>query len=121
MIVSVPQFIPMAFIHTGNQALVAAVFIGLLGGLGNAAVIDIAIRACPPGLQGTLMMMIVMSLYPFSSRVGDVFGSWLFVSAPRMDFSIASSPSPSPTQSFCRSSRFSQNNCSPPPTENPTP
>ena len=120
MIVGVPQFIPMAFIHTGNQALVAAVFIGLLGGLGNAAVIDIAIRACPPGLQGTLMM-IVMSLYPFSSRVGDAFGSWLFVSAPRMDFSIAWSPSPSPTQSFCRSSRFSQNNCSPPPTENPTP
>ena len=49
----VPLFIPMAFIHTGNQTLVAAVFIGLLGGLGNAAVIDNAIRACPPGLQGT--------------------------------------------------------------------
>jgi hypothetical protein len=23
-------------------------------------------------------MMIVISVYPFSSRVGDVFGSWLF-------------------------------------------
>lgn len=85
MIVGVPQFIPMAFIHTSNQALVAAVFIGLLGGLGNAAVIDIAIRACPPGLQGTLMM-IVMSLYPFSSRVGDVFGSWLFGLSPTHGF-----------------------------------
>lgn len=77
MVIGVPQFIPMAFIHTGNQALVAAVLIGLLGGLANAAVMDIAIRACPPGLQGTLMMIFI-SLYPFSSRVGDVFGSWLF-------------------------------------------
>jgi MFS family permease len=85
MIIGVPQFIPMAFIHTGNQALLAAVFIGLMGGMANAAVIDIAIRACPHGLQGTLMM-IIMSLYPFSSRVGDVFGSWLFGLSPTRGF-----------------------------------
>lgn len=85
MIVGIPEFIPMAFIHTGNQALVAAVLIGIMGGMGNAAVIDIAIRACPPGLQGTLMM-IVMALYPFSSRVGDVFGSWIFGLNPRHGF-----------------------------------
>ncbi len=85
MIVGVPQFIPLAFIHSGSQALLAAVFIGLMGGLANAAVIDIAIRACPPGLQGTLMM-IVMSLYPFSSRVGDVFGSWIFGLSPTRGF-----------------------------------
>ena len=85
MIIGVPQFIPMAFIHTGNQALLAAVFIGLMGGMANAAVIDIAIRACPPGLQGTLMM-IIMSIYPFSSRVGDVFGSWLFGLSPTRGF-----------------------------------
>ena len=85
MIVGVPQFIPMAFIHTGRQALLVAVVIGLLGGLGNSAVIDIAIRACPPGLQGTLMM-IVISLYPLSSRVGDVFGSWLFGLSPTHGF-----------------------------------
>lgn len=85
MIIGVPQFIPMAFIHTGNQALLAAVFIGLMGGMANAAVIDIAIRACPRGLQGTLMM-IIMSIYPFSSRVGDVFGSWLFGLSPTRGF-----------------------------------
>ena len=85
IIVGVPQFIPMAFIHDGRQALFAASVIGLLGGLGNAAVVDIAIRACPPGLQGTLMM-IVMSLYPLSSRVGDVFGSWLFGLSPTRGF-----------------------------------
>ncbi len=85
MIIGMPQFVPLAFIHTGNQALLAAVFIGLMGGLANAAVIDIAIRACPPGLQGTLMM-IVMSIYPFSSRIGDVFGSWIFGLSPRSGF-----------------------------------
>ena len=85
MIVGVPQFIPMAFIHTGNQALLAAVFIGLMGGMGNAVVVDIAIRACPPGLQGTLMM-IAMSLYPLSSRFGDVLGSWLFGLSPTRGF-----------------------------------
>ena len=58
---------------------------GLLGGLANAAVVDIAIRACPPGLQGTLMM-IVFSIYPISSRVGDVFGSWLFSLSPSRGF-----------------------------------
>lgn len=77
VIIGVPQFIPMAFIHSGLQALLIAVVIGLLGGLANTALVDMAIRACPPGLHGTLMM-IVMSLYPLSSRVGDVFGSWLF-------------------------------------------
>jgi hypothetical protein len=67
------QFIPMAFVHSGRQALLTAVLIGLLGGLANAACIDIAIRACPPGLQGTLMMMIA-ACFALSSRGGDVLG-----------------------------------------------
>ena len=85
VIIGVPQFVPMAFIHTGSQALIIAVVIGLLGGLANVAVMDMAIRACPPGLQGTLMM-IVVSLYPLSSRFGDVFGSWLFSLSPAHGF-----------------------------------
>jgi hypothetical protein len=56
-----------------------------MGGLANAAVLDIAIRACPPGLQGTLMM-IVVALYPLSSRVGDVVGSWIFGLSPMRGF-----------------------------------
>ena len=51
--------------------------IGLLGGLANAACIYIAIRACPPGLQGTLMMMIA-ACFALSSRGGDVLGSWIY-------------------------------------------
>ncbi len=76
VIIGMPQFIPMAFIHSGPQALLAAVWIGLMGGLANAAYIDIAIRACPPGLQGTLMM-IIAATFPLSTRGGDIVGSWL--------------------------------------------
>jgi hypothetical protein len=68
VIVGVPQFIPMAFVHSGRHALLMAVLIGLMGGLANAACIDIAIRACPPGLQGTLMMMIAATFALSSPR-----------------------------------------------------
>ena len=85
VIIGVPQFIPMAFIHTGQQALLAAVLIGLMGGLANAACIDIAIRACPPGLQGTLMMMISATFW-LSMRGGDVLGSWLYGLSPKYGF-----------------------------------
>jgi len=85
VIIGVPQFIPMAFIHSGHQALLAAVLIGLMGGMANVACIDIAIRACPPGLQGTLMMMIA-GTFAISSRGGDVFGSWIYGLNPKYGF-----------------------------------
>jgi MFS transporter len=85
VMVGVPQFIPMAFVHSGRQVLLTAVLIGLLGGLANAACIDIAIRACPPGLQGTLMMMIA-ACFALSSRGGDVLGSWIYGLNPEYGF-----------------------------------
>lgn len=85
VLVGIPQFVPMAFIHTGAQALAAAVVIGLLGGLANVACIDIGMRACPPGLQGTLMMMIAAA-FPISSRGGDVLGSWIYGLSPAYGF-----------------------------------
>jgi hypothetical protein len=71
--------------HSGREALLTAVLIGLLGGLANAACIDIAIRACPPGLQGTLMMMIA-ACFALSSRGGDVLGSWIYGLNPEYGF-----------------------------------
>jgi MFS family permease len=85
VIIGVPQFIPMAFIRSGQQALLAAVLIGLMGGLANAACIDIAIRACPPGLQGTLMM-IIAATFALSMRGGDVVGSWIYGLSPKYGF-----------------------------------
>jgi MFS family permease len=85
VIVGIPQFVPMAFIHSGRQALMMAVLIGLAGGLANVATIDISMRACPPGLQGTLMMLVV-AVIQLSFRGGDVVGSWIYGLNPRYGF-----------------------------------
>jgi hypothetical protein len=74
-----------AFVHSGRLALLIAVMIGLMGGMANAACIDIAIRACPPGLQGTLMMM-TAATFALSSRGGDVLGSWIYGLSPKYGF-----------------------------------
>ena len=73
-IIAVPQMIPLAFIHSANLALVLAVPIGLMGGIATAAYYDLAMRSCPPGLQGTLMML-VDGVYVLSARGGDLLGS----------------------------------------------
>ncbi len=76
---------PWRLIQSGRQALIAAVLIGLMGGLANAACIDIAMRACPPGLQGTMMMMIAAA-FTLSMRGGDVVGSWIYGLSPQYGF-----------------------------------
>jgi len=84
-IVAVPQLIPLAFIHSGNLALVLAVPIGLMGGVATAAYFDLAMRSCPPGLQGTLMMM-VDGVLLLSARGGDLLGSRIYNSSPAHGF-----------------------------------
>lgn len=84
-IVAVPQVIPLALIHSANIALVLAVPIGLMGGVATAAYYDLAMRSCPPGLQGTLMMLVV-GLGFLSQRGSDVLGSWIYNSSPEHGF-----------------------------------
>jgi hypothetical protein len=69
--------IPLAFIHSGIQAEFLAVPIGLMGGVATAAYIDLAMRSCPPGLQGTLMMM-VDGVLALSGRGGDLLGTKIY-------------------------------------------
>jgi len=76
-VVGVPQYIPFFFMHTASQALFAAAPIGLMGGVATAAYTDLLIRSCPPGLQGTVLM-ISIGLYYIAGRFGDVLGTWLF-------------------------------------------
>ncbi len=76
-VVGVPQMIPLLFIHTVGQSLVAAFFIGLMGGVASAAYFDLIIRSCPPGLQGTMLMM-SWGLYYIASRFGDLLGTNLY-------------------------------------------
>ncbi len=76
-LVAVPQMVPLAFIHSVNQALVAAAIIGLLGGVCTAAYTDLIIRSCPPGLQGAVLMMF-WALYYVAARFGDILGADLY-------------------------------------------
>jgi len=84
-VVAVPQLIPMAFIHSGKMALVLAVPIGLMGGVATAAYFDLAMRSCPPGMQGTLMMM-VDGVLALSARGGDLLGAKIYNSSPEHGF-----------------------------------
>jgi len=84
-IVAVPQMIPLAFIHSANLALVLAAPIGLMGGVATAAYFDLAMRSCPPGLQGTLMML-VDGVFALSARAGDLLGSWIYNSSATLGF-----------------------------------
>ena len=55
-------------------------------------------------------MMIVMSLFPLSSRVGDVIGSWLFGLSPEHGFLYCVAAITFPTPLSCRSSCLCQKN-----------
>jgi hypothetical protein len=76
-VLAVPQMVPLLFIDTVPQALIAAVPIGLMGGLATGAYLDLIIRCCPRGLQGTTLMM-SSSLYFVVVRFGDVLGTNLY-------------------------------------------
>jgi hypothetical protein len=84
-IITVPQMIPLALVHSANMALLAAVPIGLMGGIAFTAYYDLAMRSCPPGMQGTLMMM-VDGVYQLSYRGGDLLGSWIYGANPGNGF-----------------------------------
>jgi MFS family permease len=84
-VVAIPQMIPLAFIHSGTLAVVLAAPIGLLGGVATAAYYDLAMRSCPPGLQGTLMMLVDGGLI-LAMRAGDLVGSAIYNASPEHGF-----------------------------------
>jgi hypothetical protein len=77
--------IPLAFIHSGSDALWLAMPIGMMGGVAAAAIYDLAIRSCPPGLQGTMMLLIEAG-NQLSYRGGDLLGSAIYTSSPKNGF-----------------------------------
>jgi predicted MFS family arabinose efflux permease len=84
-LIGVPQMLPLLFAHSGQAALLMAVPMGMMGGMANAAFYDLAIRSCPPGLQGTFMMLIV-ALMALAFRGSDLLGSWIYASSPAHGF-----------------------------------
>jgi MFS family permease len=81
----IPSMIPLAFIHSGPQALCMAAVMGMMSGIGQCAFYDLAIRSCPPGLQGTLMMM-VDSANNLAFRASDVVGTKIYGLNPTYGF-----------------------------------
>lgn len=76
-LLAIGQFTPLLFVQSVGTSLVAAAPIGLMGGLATAAFLDLIIRSCPPGLQGTTLML-SGGLYFVSARFGDVLGTVLY-------------------------------------------
>ncbi|MHB8635494.1 MAG: MFS transporter [Fimbriimonadaceae bacterium] len=76
---AVPQMIPLMFIHSEAGALWLAAPTGLMGGVATAAYYDLAMRSCPAGLQGTLMLA-VDGVFILSSRGGDRLGTAIYTS-----------------------------------------
>ena len=69
--------VPLLFIQSVNGALAAAVAMGLMGGVASGAYIALIIRSCPPGLQGTVLMM-SGALEVAAARLGDMLGTRLY-------------------------------------------
>jgi hypothetical protein len=76
-VAAIPQFVPLLFIQSMPAALIAAVPVGLMGGIATASYLDLIIRSCPTGLHGT-MLMLSNSLFFIVSRSGDVLGTTLY-------------------------------------------
>jgi hypothetical protein len=75
--IGVPSLVPLLFVHTPGGALFQAVLFGLMCGLGNAAFFDLLLRACPRGLEGT-MMMLGAGVTAVAIRFGDLLGTALY-------------------------------------------
>jgi MFS family permease len=76
-LVTIPQFVPLLFVDSVQTAMLLAAPIGAMGAIANAAYLDLIIRACPAGLQGT-MLMLAGALYYVADRFGDVIGIALY-------------------------------------------
>ena len=87
-VIGVPQMVPLLFIHTPTQALIAAAPSGLMGGLCTAAYIDLIMRSCPKGLEGTIVMM-TTAFYYLVSRLGDLLGTVLYQKFGGFDVCVA--------------------------------
>jgi predicted MFS family arabinose efflux permease len=83
--IAIPQMVPLLWVRSASSALIAAVPIGLMGGLIACAIYDLAMRSCPAGMQGTLMML-VDGAFLIAMRAGDLLGSKIYTSFPERGF-----------------------------------
>jgi MFS family permease len=72
-----PAAIPLLWIHSAPSAFWVALFVGLVNGFTFTAFWDLALRSCPAGMQGALMMM-VAGMYELAYRGGDYVGTQIY-------------------------------------------
>jgi len=68
----------MFFAQSPASAIAVAVLYGLFGGLPTAAYVDLIMRSCPKGLEGTGMMLAVTTAYALATNFGNLLGSWIY-------------------------------------------
>jgi hypothetical protein len=76
-LVAVPQMVPLLFVPSANAVLLAAIPMGLMGGVATAAYMDLLIRSCPKGLEGTLMML-SWRMYELAQNFSNLLGTNLY-------------------------------------------
>ena len=76
-VIAIPQYAPLLLVKSAEGAIWAAVPVGLLGGIATCAYLDLLMRSCPQGLQGTTLM-VAGGLYFASVRGGDLLGSYVY-------------------------------------------
>jgi MFS family permease len=70
---------PIMFLAQGPAStIVVAVLYGLFGGFATAAYIDLIMRSCPKGLEGTAMMVANTSAFALAGNSGNLLGSWIY-------------------------------------------
>jgi MFS family permease len=77
LLISAPVCLGLPAMHSTATALWFAVPMGLVSGAAYATLYDVAMRSCPPGLHGTLMMA-ATGANNLGWRAGDTFGVWLY-------------------------------------------
>jgi MFS family permease len=76
-LVAVPQMAPLLLVKSVAGSFVVAGAAGLMGGVATAAYLDLLIRSCPKGLEGTIIMASNASYY-LVTRLGDKLGAFLY-------------------------------------------
>jgi MFS family permease len=70
---------PIMFLAQGPAStILVAVLYGLFGGFATAAYIDLIMRSCPKGLEGTAMMVANTSTFAIAGSAGNLLGSWIY-------------------------------------------
>ena len=72
---------PIMFLAMGPAStIIVAILYGLFGGFATAAYIDLIMRSCPKGLEGTAMMVANTSMFALAGNAGNLLGSWIYSS-----------------------------------------